>query len=498
MGQIVTMFEALPHIIDEVINIVIIVLIIITSIKAVYNFATCGVFALLSFLLLAGRSCALYGPEGHGIYKGIYQFKSVEFDMSYLNLTMPNACSANNSHHYISMGNSGLELTFTNDSIINHNHCNLTSAFNKKTFDHTLMSIVSSLHLSIRGNSNYKAVSCDFNNGITIQYNLTFSDAQSALSQCRSFRGRVLDMFRTAFGGKYMRSGWGWTDSDGKTTWCSQTSYQYLIIQNRTWQNHCTYAGPFGMSRILFAQEKTKFLTRRLAGTFTWTLSDSSGVENPGGYCLTRWMILAADLKCFGNTAVAKCNVNHDEEFCDVLRLIDYNKAALSKFKQDVESALHLFKTTVNSLISDQLLMRNHLRDLMGVPYCNYSKFWYLEHAKTGETSVPKCWLVTNGSYLNETHFSDQIEQEADNMITEMLRKDYVKRQGSTPLALMDLLMFSTSAYLISIFLHLVKIPTHRHIKGGSCPKPHRLTSKGICSCGAFKVPGVKTVWKRR
>nr|WVH10118.1 glycoprotein precursor [Mammarenavirus choriomeningitidis]WVH10120.1 glycoprotein precursor [Mammarenavirus choriomeningitidis] len=498
MGQIVTMFEALPHIINEVINIVIIVLIIITSVKAIYNFATCGIIALISFCLLAGRSCGSDLNVSPRLYKGLYQFKSLEFNMSQLNLTMPSACSLNNSHHYINMGKSGLELTFTNDSVLHHHHCNLTDSFKKANFDHTLMSIVSSLHLSIRGHSTYKAVSCDFNNGITIQYNLSFSSVQDALNQCHTFRGRVLDMFRTAFGGKHMRSYSGWTDSNGKTTWCSQTDYTYLIIQNRTWENHCEYASPIGFSRILLAQEKTKFLTRRLAGTFSWTLSDSSGIENPGGYCLTKWMLIAAELKCFGNTAIAKCNLNHDEEFCDMIRLFDYNKAALKRFKEDVESALHMFKITINSLISDQLLMRNHLRDLMGVPYCNYSKFWYLEHSKTNETSVPKCWLVSNGSYLNETHFNDQIEQEADNMITEMLRKDYFKRQSSTPLALMDLLMFSTSAYLISIFLHLLKIPTHRHIKGGTCPKPHRLNSKGICSCGAFKVPGVETVWKRR
>nr|ACP50594.1 glycoprotein precursor [Mammarenavirus choriomeningitidis] len=498
MGQIVTLFEALPHVIDEAINIAIMVLIIITSVKAVYNFATCGIIALIGFLLLAGRSCGSTTNVNTHLYKGLYEFKSLEFNLSHLNLTMPNACSLNNSHHYINMGKSGLELTFTNDSILSHKHCNLTDAFKKDTFDHTIMSIISSLHLSVRGHTEYKAVSCDFNNGITIQYNLTLRSSGEAVNECRTFRGRVLDMFRTAFGGKYMRSHIGWTDGQGKTTWCSQTDYNYLIIQNRTWENHCEYASPFGFTRVLLAQEKTKFITRRLAGTFTWTLSDSSGNENPGGYCLTRWMLIAADLKCFDNTAIAKCNLNHNEEFCDMLRLIDYNKAALHKFKEDVESALHLFKMTINSLISDQLLMRNHLRDLMGVPYCNYSKFWYLQHSKSNETSTPKCWLVSNGTYLNETHFSDQIEQEADNMITEMLRKDYFRRQGATPLALVDILMFTTSAYLMTVFLHLMRIPTHRHIKGGSCPKPHRLTSMGICSCGAFKTPGVKTVWKRR
>nr|UIW24550.1 glycoprotein precursor [Seli virus] len=498
MGQIVTLFESLPHIIDEVINIVIMVLVVITTIKAVYNFCTCGLFSLICFLILAGRSCGHSGISPGELHKGSYLFKSVELNMFQFNSTLPNACSANNSHHYISLNTSGLELTFTNESVLSHNHCNLTSYFRKKEFDHVLMSIITNLHLSVRGHNEYKQVSCDFRNGITIQYNLTLSSPGSAISQCNTFRGRVLDMFRTAFGGKHMRSGYGFTDANGKSTWCSQTNYQYLIIQNRTWENHCEYANPLGFARLLFAREKTTFLTRRLAGTFTWTLSDSSGVESSSGYCLTRWMIIAADLKCFGNTAVAKCNLDHDEEFCDMLKLIDYNKAAIHKFKQDLESALHMFKVTVNSLISDQLLMRNHLRDLMGIPYCNYTKFWYLEHYKTGETSLPKCWLVSNGSYLNETHFSNEIEQEATNMITEMLKKDYDHRQGATPLALMDMLMFSTSAYLISIFLHLLRIPTHRHIKGGSCPKPHRLNNKGICSCGAYKVPGVKTVWKRR
>nr|7S8H_a Chain a, Glycoprotein G2 [Lassa virus Josiah] len=165
-------------------------------------------------------------------------------------------------------------------------------------------------------------------------------------------------------------------------------------------------------------------------GTFTWTLSDSEGKDTPGGYCLTRWMLIEAELKCFGNTAVAKCNEKHDEEFCDMLRLFDFNKQAIQRLKAPAQTSIQLINKAVNALINDQLCMKNHLRDIMGIPYCNYSKYWYLNHTTTGRTSLPKCWLVSNGSYLNETHFSDDIEQQADNMITEMLQKEYMERQG--------------------------------------------------------------------
>nr|6JGY_A Chain A, Pre-glycoprotein polyprotein GP complex [Mammarenavirus lassaense] len=125
-----------------------------------------------------------------------------------------------------------------------------------------------------------------------------------------------------------------------------------------------------------------------------------------------------------------------DEEFSDMLRLFDFNKQAIQRLKAEAQMSIQLINKAVNALINDQLIMKNHLRDIMGIPYCNYSKYWYLNHTTT--TSLPKCWLVSNGSYLNETHFSDDIEQQADNMITEMLQKEYMERQGKTPLGLVD------------------------------------------------------------
>ncbi|QHB13142.1 glycoprotein precursor [Kitale virus] len=493
MGQIVTFFQEVPHIVEEVMNIVLITLSILAILKGLYNTATCGIFGLIAFLCLCGRSCSL-------VYKDNYNFSYVELNLSHMNLTMPMSCSKNNSHHYVFINETGLELTLTNTSILSHKWCNLSEAHRQDLYDHALMGIVTTFHLSIPDFNQWEAMSCDFNGGnITIQYNLTHQTAVDAMNHCGTVANGVLDAFYRFQWGRNITHVYQLPNGDGKWTQCYQTSYKYLIIQNVSWGDHCQLSRPTPMGFISLLSQRIKrlYISRRLLGTFTWTLSDSAGNESPGGYCLTRWMILAADLKCFGNTAVAKCNLNHDEEFCDMLRLIDFNKQALHTFKGEVKAGLQLITKAVNGLINDQLLIKNHLRDIMGIPYCNYSKFWYLNDTRNGKTSLPKCWLISNGSYLNETHFSDQIEQEADNMITEMLRKEYERRQGTTPLGLVDLFVFSTSFYLISIFLHLIKIPTHRHIVGHPCPKPHRLNSKAICHCGAYKQPGLQTRWKR-
>nr|UUL71807.1 glycoprotein precursor [Mafiga mammarenavirus] len=495
MGQVVTFFQEIPHVLEEVMNIVLITLAALAIIKGIYNFATCGIIGLITFLLLCGRSCS-------SVYKGNYNLSSVDLDLSHLNMTMPLSCSKNNSHHYIFLNKTGLELTFTNTSVLSHKFCNLSDAHKKNLYDHALMTVITTFHLSIPDFNQYEAMSCDFNGGnITVQYNLSHSNPTDAANHCGTVANGVLDTF--------YRLSWGhdikkvFTLSAGYQTgrWvdCYQTGYQYLIIQNVSWADHCQLSRPTPIGFLSLMNQKIKsiYISRRLLGTFSWTLSDSSGNDSPGGYCLTRWMLFAADLKCFGNTAVAKCNLNHDEEFCDMLRLIDFNKQAVRRLKNETQLGLRLVTKAVNALINDQLIMKNHLRDLMGIPYCNYSKFWYLNDTRNGRTSLPKCWLVSNGSYLNETQFSDTIEQEADNMITEMLRREYQHRQGATPLGLVDLFVFSTSFYLISVFLHLIRIPTHRHILGQGCPKPHRLNSKAICACGAYKQPGLTTKWKR-
>ncbi|ABC71140.1 glycoprotein precursor [Mammarenavirus ippyense] len=495
MGQIITFFQEVPHIIEEVMNIVLITLSLLAILKGVYNVMTCGLIGLISFLLLCGKSCSL-------IYKDTYNFSSIELDLSHLNMTLPMSCSRNNSHHYVFFNGSGLEMTFTNDSLLNHKFCNLSDAHKKNLYDHALMGIVTTFHLSIPNFNQYEAMACDFNGGnISIQYNLSHNDRTDAMNHCGTVANGVLDAFYRFHWGRnityiaQLPNG----DGTGRWTFCYATSYKYLVIQNISWADHCQMSRPtpIGFASILSQRIRSIYISRRLMSTFTWSLSDSSGTENPGGYCLTRWMLFAADLKCFGNTAIAKCNLNHDEEFCDMLRLIDFNKQALKTFKSEVNHGLQLITKAINALINDQLIMKNHLRDLMGIPYCNYSKFWYLNDTRTGRVSLPKCWMISNGTYLNETHFSDEIEQEADNMITEMLRKEYQERQGKTPLGLVDLFIFSTSFYSITVFLHLIKIPTHRHIVGQGCPKPHRLNSRAICSCGAYKQPGLPTKWKR-
>ncbi|AJZ76770.1 glycoprotein precursor [Mammarenavirus okahandjaense] len=501
MGQIVTFFQEIPHMLEEVMNIVLITLSLIAILKGLYNFATCGLGGLIIFLLLAGRSCN--GMDSSGVlYKGEYRLHNVTLNTASLNKTMPLSCSKNNTHHYIYLSNeTGLEITFTNNSLLNHKHCNLSDAHKKNLYDHSLMTIITQFHLSIPNFNQYEAMSCDFNGGnITIQYNLSHSKVVDAGNHCGTVANGILYTFYRMFWSRgNIADGIDVLDEKKKLVHCMTTSFKYLIIQNVSWEDHCIMSSPtpIGPISVLNSQIRSIYLSRRLRSVFSWTLTDASGTENPGGYCLERWMLFASELKCFGNTAVAKCNLNHDSEFCDMLRLFDYNKQAIIKLKADLETTLETFRKAVNALINDQLIMRNHLRDLLGIPYCNYTKFWYLNSTKTGRHSLPKCWLVSNGSYLNVTHFSTEIEQEADNLITEMLQREYIDRQGKTPLGLMDLFMFSTSFYLISVFLHLIKIPTHRHIQGKSCPKTHRLNSKAICRCGAYNQPGLPIKWKR-
>nr|QIM73698.1 glycoprotein precursor [Arenavirus sp.] len=492
MGQIVTLFQSLPHIIDEVINIVLITLSIIAILKGVYNLATCGILQLVCFLFLCGRSCSVMMDQ--------FNLTSIELDMNTLNLTMPLSCSKNNSHHYIFVGNSsGLELTLTNTSLLHHKFCNLSDAHRKAEYDMALMSIVSTFHLSIPNFNQYEAMSCDFNGGkITVQYNLSHVSPTDAANHCGTVANGILETFHKFLWSGNIRDSYQ-LPNQGALAHCYSTSYKFLIIQNTTWEDHCTFSRPtpIGYLSLLGNRVKQIYVSRRLLGTFTWTLTDSSGSELPGGYCLSKWMLIAAEMKCFGNTAIAKCNEKHDSEFCDMLRLFDFNREAIKRLRIEANKSLNLITKAINSLINDQLIMRNHLKDLMGIPYCNYTKFWYLNNTKTGQVSLPQCWLISNGSYLNKTDFTDDIEREANNLVTEMLQKEYAERQGKTPLGLVDIFIFSTSFYLITVFLHLVKIPTHRHLVGAPCPKPHRLNSMAICHCGLYKQPGKPTVWKR-
>nr|WRX71695.1 glycoprotein [amugulang virus] len=491
MGQAITFFQTLPHIIDEVINIVLITLSLIAILKGLFNLMTCGLLQLIIFLALCGRSCSLLSQE--------FQLQKVELDMTVLNSSMPLSCSANNSHHYIFVNDSGLEITLTNTSILSHKFCNLSTAHKKAEYNFALMSIISTFHLSIPNFNQYEAMACDFNAGkISVQYNLSHNTVTDAANHCGTVANGVLSAFHKFQWTSSTRDAYQIPTSDGAAH-CYTTTYKYLIIQNVTWDNHCQFARPtpIGYLSLLGQRVKQIYISRRLLGSFSWTLSDSLGNSLPGGYCLTRWMLIESEIKCFDNTAVAKCNENHDSEFCDMLRLFDFNKEAIRRLRIEANKSINLITTAINSLINDQLIIKNHVKDLMGIPYCNYSRFWYLNHTKINITSLPRCWLVSNGSYLNETEFSADVEQEANNLITEMLQKEYKERQGKTPLGLVDLFVFSTSFYLITVFLHLIKIPTHRHVVGKPCPKPHRLNSKAICHCGTYRQPGLATQWKR-
>ncbi len=88
MGQIITFFQEVPHVIEEVMNIVLIALSLLAILKGIYNVATCGLFGLVSFLFLCGRSCST-------TYKGVYELQTLELDMASLNMTMPLSCTKN-------------------------------------------------------------------------------------------------------------------------------------------------------------------------------------------------------------------------------------------------------------------------------------------------------------------------------------------------------------------------------------------------------------------
>nr|8T5C_A Chain A, Glycoprotein G1 [Lassa virus Josiah]8T5C_B Chain B, Glycoprotein G1 [Lassa virus Josiah]8T5C_C Chain C, Glycoprotein G1 [Lassa virus Josiah] len=198
------------------------------------------------------------------LYKGVYELQTLELNMETLNMTMPLSCTKNNSHHYIMVGNeTGLELTLTNTSIINHKFCNLSDAHKKNLYDHALMSIISTFHLSIPNFNQYEAMSCDFNGGkISVQYNLSHSYAGDAANHCGTVANGVLQTFmRMAWGGSYIA-----LDSGGCGNWdCIMTSYQYLIIQNTTWEDHCQFSrpSPIGYLGLLSQRTRDIYISRR-------------------------------------------------------------------------------------------------------------------------------------------------------------------------------------------------------------------------------------------
>nr|5NFF_A Chain A, Glycoprotein [Morogoro mammarenavirus]5NFF_B Chain B, Glycoprotein [Morogoro mammarenavirus]5NFF_C Chain C, Glycoprotein [Morogoro mammarenavirus]5NFF_D Chain D, Glycoprotein [Morogoro mammarenavirus]5NFF_E Chain E, Glycoprotein [Morogoro mammarenavirus]5NFF_F Chain F, Glycoprotein [Morogoro mammarenavirus]5NFF_G Chain G, Glycoprotein [Morogoro mammarenavirus]5NFF_H Chain H, Glycoprotein [Morogoro mammarenavirus]5NFF_I Chain I, Glycoprotein [Morogoro mammarenavirus]5NFF_J Chain len=161
--------------------------------------------------------------------------------MSGLNATMPLSCSKNNSHHYIQVRNdTGLELTLTNTSLLDHKFCNLSDAHKRNLYDKALMSIVTTFHLNIPNFNQYEVMSCDFNGGkITVQYNLSHSSYVDAANHCGTIANGIMDTFRRMY----------WSNALSPSeyisgTTCIQTAYQYLIIQNTTWEDHCVFSRP--------------------------------------------------------------------------------------------------------------------------------------------------------------------------------------------------------------------------------------------------------------
>ncbi|AXB49215.1 glycoprotein precursor complex [Xapuri virus] len=509
MGQVIGFFQSIPEIINEAINIALICVSLIAILKGLVNIWRCGLLQLIGFLLLSGRSCAI--DVGRNLV-----LQDVSLNFTHFFGEMPSSCTLNNTHHYFKGPNGttwGIEMTLTNQSVLNStssrriftnqflNVSNCAVNFPKEEM-HILSWLLETMHLELMkpGISLHPGL-CSNESGLLIQYNITKTKYNS-----HSIQKVILGLAKLLGSSKRL-----WYDTCEKADCqfdtlggihCNysnckvHTTYNYLILKNTTWENHCEY-NHLNTIHLLMSSAGQSYISRKLMAFLSWTLSDSEGHDMPGGYCLEQWAVIWAGIKCFGNAAVAKCNQNHDSEFCDMLRLFDYNKNAIKTLRMEVKDKINLMSETINALISDNLLMKNKLRELMNIPYCNYTKFWFINHTRTGTHSLPRCWLVKNGSYLNETEFRNDWLLESDHLFSEILNKEYEERQGKTPLGLIDICFWSTVFYVTTLFMHLIGFPTHRHIVGQGCPLPHRITSSGVCSCGYYNIPNKPTVWSR-
>nr|Q8B121.1 RecName: Full=Pre-glycoprotein polyprotein GP complex; Short=Pre-GP-C; Contains: RecName: Full=Stable signal peptide; Short=SSP; Contains: RecName: Full=Glycoprotein G1; Short=GP1; Contains: RecName: Full=Glycoprotein G2; Short=GP2 [Mammarenavirus latinum]AAN09940.1 glycoprotein precursor [Mammarenavirus latinum] len=512
MGQVIGFFQSLPEIINEALNIALICVALLATIKGMVNIWKSGLIQLLFFLTLAGRSCSHSFTIGR-----FHEFQSVTVNFTQFMSYAPSSCSVNNTHHYFKGPQNttwGLELTLTNESMINitnsmrvftNIHHNVTNCVqNISEHEGVLKWLLETMHLSISKPGKHIApVMCERQKGLLIEYNLTMTKDHhpNYWNQVLYGLAKLLGSSKRLWFGACNKADCQ-MQSDHQHIKCNYsnckgyTSFKYLIIQNTTWENHCEY-NHLNTIHLLMSPIGQSFITRRLQAFLTWTLSDALGNDLPGGYCLEQWAVVWFGIKCFDNTAMAKCNQNHDSEFCDMLRLFDYNRNAIQSLNDQSQARLNLLTNTINSLVSDNLLMKNKLRELMNVPYCNYTRFWFINDTKNGRHTLPQCWLVSDGSYLNETRFRTQWLSESNSLYTEMLTEEYEKRQGRTPLSLVDLCFWSTLFYISTLFAHLVGFPTHRHLIGEGCPKPHRLTGSGICSCGHYGIPGKPVRWTK-
>nr|AFU54677.1 glycoprotein precursor [North American arenavirus] len=483
MGQLVSFFGEIPSIIHEALNVALMAVSIIAVVKGLINLWKSGILQLVVFLLLAGRSCSV--PIGHHI-----ELEHITINASSVIPFVPSTCSVNHTHFLIRgpfEAKWGISLEITDIASLVDTEGGRQASI-----------VPSNVSLCFEGNGDKKLVVFTLNwflNGLAYDKKtdpkiLCENNTVDKVSRMQinitneDYCNKVYFKMRKIFG--------SFVDP------CLNGQKKYILFKNISWINGCDGNHLSTLHLILQNAYGQTAGIRKLQAFFSWTLSDNVGTDVPGGYCLERWMLISSELKCFGNTAVAKCNLNHDSEFCDMLRLFDFNRRAISVLQNKTKHQLDIMTTAVNNLISDNILMKNRVKELLDIPYCNYTRFWYVNHTGLNVHSLPKCWLTKNGSFLNISEFRNEWLLESDHLISEILSREYEERQKHTPLSLVDICFWSTLFYTASIFLHLLRIPTHRHIIGEACPKPHRLTSDSLCACGLFRQKGRPLKWVRR
>ncbi|AAC55091.1 glycoprotein precursor [Sabia virus] len=486
MGQLFSFFEEVPNIIHEAINIALIAVSLIAALKGMINLWKSGLFQLIFFLTLAGRSCSFRIGRST-------ELQNITFDMLKVFEDHPTSCMVNHSTYYVHENKNAtwcLEVSVTDVTLLMAEH------------DRQVLNNLSNcVHPAVEHRSRmvgllewiFRALKYDFNHDPTPLCQKQTSTVNETRVQINitegfgshGFEDTILQRLGVLFGSRIAFSN---IQDLGKK--------RFLLIRNSTWKNQCEMNHVNSM-HLMLANAGRSSGSRRPLGIFSWTITDAVGNDMPGGYCLERWMLVTSDLKCFGNTALAKCNLDHDSEFCDMLKLFEFNKKAIETLNDNTKNKVNLLTHSINALISDNLLMKNRLKELLNTPYCNYTKFWYVNHTASGEHSLPRCWLVRNNSYLNESEFRNDWIIESDHLLSEMLNKEYIDRQGKTPLTLVDICFWSTLFFTTTLFLHLVGFPTHRHIRGEPCPLPHRLNSRGGCRCGKYPELKKPITWHK-
>nr|ABW96598.1 glycoprotein precursor [North American arenavirus] len=482
MGQLFSFIGEIPSIVHEALNVALIAVSIISVLKGIINIWKSGLLQFIAFLLLAGRSCSY--RIGHHV-----ELQHITLNGSYITPYVPLACMVNQSHFLLRgpfEAKWAIQLEITDITTLveteggsssrvrlkNAGDC-LTDRLDREEKVYTLRWFLSGLGDSEQFDPQILCNNGTSTAGLNVQINITEK------GNCDHVFLRMRKIFG-AFKNPCL--------SKGKLN---------MLLTIHNWTDQCPRDHLSTMHLVIQNAYKQVIKVRKLLAFFTWSLSDAVGNDTPGGYCLEKWMLISSELKCFGNTAIAKCNLDHNSEFCDMLRLFEFNKNAIKLLQNESKHQLDTIITAVNHLISDNVLMKNRIHELINIPYCNYTKFWYVNHTGFNVHSLPKCWLTKNGSYLNISDFRNEWILESDHLISEILSKEYEERQSKTPLSLVDTCFWSTLFYVSTIFLHLLKIPTHRHIIGEGCPKPHRLTRSSLCACGLFKQEGRPLRWVR-